>query len=319
MAKRRWYFVLVLLRAACSSSARSSCLRGATRSSRRARSPLARSSSQAANRRPAIARPRSPNSFWAASPLAVGGEVAHEVGPAELAPLGVEVVVGPPAIGAGDAPEVLAEERLGLALVPVGRDPEERRPLGQRAPKRAPLSRRAPAGFVHVHGGSGADLLVQSGVGRCERFAGALDDGVDRAGRELHPEQLVHEFHGVAAGDAVADGDRRDGRLQAGAEGRAGDAGGKLGPRAGGAGGAAQAVEAVLAHRDRDRRQLGNLVALHGGRVHPLVLPEDMRAGLAALRPVLDDLIDALERKQRPVPAFVPGLAASPSARAWLA
>src|SRR6266540_3669809 len=48
-------------------------------------------------------------------PLAVGGEVPDEVGPAELAPFGLEVVVGPPAIGAGDALEVLAEERLGLA------------------------------------------------------------------------------------------------------------------------------------------------------------------------------------------------------------
>src|SRR6266496_275946 len=45
-------------------------------------------------------------------PVCVGGEVPDEVGPAELAPVGVEVVVGPPAIRAGDAREVLAEQRL---------------------------------------------------------------------------------------------------------------------------------------------------------------------------------------------------------------
>src|SRR4029453_14691969 len=44
-----------------------------------------------------------------------------------------------------------------------------------------------------------------------------------------------------------------------------------------------------------------------------------MRASLAALRPVLDNLIDALERKQRPVLALVPGLAAPLPARARLA
>src|SRR4030095_5347908 len=45
-----------------------------------------------------------------------------------------------------------------------------------------------------------------------------------------------------------------------------------------------------------------------------------MRASLAALRPVLDNLIDALERKQRPVLALVPGLAAAlpaPARPAW--
>src|SRR5450759_2946715 len=61
-----------------------------------------------------------------AEPLAVGGEVAHEVGPTELAPFRSEIVVGPPAVRAGDAGEVLAEQRLGLAAVATLGDAEER-------------------------------------------------------------------------------------------------------------------------------------------------------------------------------------------------
>jgi hypothetical protein len=49
------------------------------------------------------------------------------VRPAELAPLEVEIVVGPPAVGAGDAREVLTEQRLGLASVAIGGDTKERR------------------------------------------------------------------------------------------------------------------------------------------------------------------------------------------------
>src|SRR5450756_91741 len=71
--------------------------------------------------------------------LAVGGEVAHEVGPTELAPLGVEIVVGPPAVRAGDAGEVLAEQRLGLAAVTTLGDAEERLLPAEHAPERAPL------------------------------------------------------------------------------------------------------------------------------------------------------------------------------------
>jgi len=82
--------------------------------------------------------------------LRVSGEVADEMCPTELASLGLEVVVGPPAIGAGDAPEALAQEHLGLALVAVGGDPEERRPGGERAPERALAAAQAPAGLVDI-------------------------------------------------------------------------------------------------------------------------------------------------------------------------
>jgi hypothetical protein len=42
--------------------------------------------------------------------------------------------------------------------------------------------------------------------------------------------------------------------------------------------GAADTVEPILAHRDRGRRQLADLVSLHRGRVDPLLGGEDMRA-----------------------------------------
>src|SRR6266542_3564418 len=74
-------------------------------------------------------------------------------------------------------------------------------------------------------------------------------------------------------------------------------------------------MQAMLADRDRDRRQLADLVALRRSRVDPLVLPEPARACPTAPRPVLDQLIHPLERKQRPVPALVTGLAAARSAR----
>ena len=78
--------------------------------------------------------------------FAVGGEVPQQVRPAELAPLGVEVVVGPPAVGAGDALEVLAEEGLGLAPMAVGGDPEDSR-LGRETPCVNPRWRGGVGGF----------------------------------------------------------------------------------------------------------------------------------------------------------------------------
>src|SRR5665647_2302003 len=77
-----------------------------------------------------------------AEPLAVRGEVAHQVGPAELASLRVEVVVGPPAVRAGAAAEVLAEQRLGLAAVATLGAAEERLLPGEHAPEACAASRR---------------------------------------------------------------------------------------------------------------------------------------------------------------------------------
>jgi len=73
----------------------------------------------------------------------------------------------------------------------------------------------------------------------------------------------------------------------------------------------------MLAHRDRDLRQLDDLVALRRRGIDPLGLAEHVRAGAAALRPVVDDLVHPLEGKQRPALALMPGLAARLSARAW--
>jgi hypothetical protein len=57
-------------------------------------------------------------------------------------------VVGPAAVGAGDAGEVLAEQRPDLALVPVGGVSEDRCAGGERAPERALAAAQAPAGLV---------------------------------------------------------------------------------------------------------------------------------------------------------------------------
>ncbi len=52
-------------------------------------------------------------------------------------------------------------------------------------------------------------------------------------------------------------------------------------------------------------------MALRRGRIDPLVLAEGARAGVAALRPVLDDFVHPPERKQPAVRALVSGLAAA--------
>src|SRR5713226_5916962 len=78
---------------------------------------------------------------------------------------------------------------------------------------------------------------------------------------------------------------------------------------------AAQAGQAVLADPDRDRRELVDLVALRRGCVGPLVLAKAARAGLAALGPVLDHLVHALERKQRAAPALMSSLTTRPASR----
>ena len=59
-----------------------------------------------------------------------------------------------------------------------------------------------------------------------ERQARALDDRIDRPGREPAAEQLAHELDRVAAGDTVSDREGGDGRLEAGTEGAAGNVAG---------------------------------------------------------------------------------------------
>ena len=248
----------------------------------------------------------------------MGGEVADEMSPAELSPFGIEVVVGPPAIGAGDAGELLAEQRLGLAAVAVGGDPQQRHPRGEGAPERAFAAAQAPAGLIDVERRRAADLLGKRSVGLRQRRAGLPHDGVDRAGRDLGAEQLAQQLRGVASGDAVAhhqDGNRR---LQARAEGASRHPDGKLSARAGAAGRAAQAMEPVLGDDDRDRGQLHHLMASRRADGATLCHVEAVAAG-AGLGPVVDELIDALERQQGTASALVTGLGTSLPTRGRLA
>ena len=103
--------------------------------------------------------------------------------------------------------------------------------------------------------------MQQLSVGHRKRRRRALQDGVDRAGAESGAEQLAGQLDRVPAGDAVAHGKGGDRRLQARAEGTRRHLGRKLGPHLGAAVRAAQALQAVLAQGDRDRGQLGDLVA----------------------------------------------------------
>src|SRR2546428_11376264 len=71
----------------------------------------------------------------------------------------------------------------------------------------------------------------------------------------------------------------------------------------------------MLGDPDSDRRQLGDLVPPRFRGVNALQLAEHVRAPLAALWPMLDDLVDLLGRKQPPVLALMPGLAAPAPSR----
>ena len=149
-----------------------------------------------------------------AHPFAVGGEVAEEVGPAELALVGVEVVVAAPAVRADDPVVAFSEHGLRLGGVPAGRDPEQPGLTGERTPEHPALAAGLPAGLVDVHDRRPFDLLLKPGVRRGERIAGALDDRVHRPGRELDPEKLTGELGRVTTRDTVADRKRDDSGLE---------------------------------------------------------------------------------------------------------
>ena len=161
-------------------------------------------------------------------------------------------------------------------------------------------------------------MLCKPRVGLRKRVARTLHDRVDRAARKPATEQLADELDCVPAGDAVSDCEGGDGSLQARTEGAASHPGRKLGASLAGARFAAHPVQAVLGDRDGDRRQLEELVALGRSRVEALLRAQLARAVGAALGPVLHELVDPLEFEQRPVPAFVTGLAAAASSRGWL-
>src|SRR5450759_3305556 len=297
LAKVRWRRLRALFPAASSSSARSSSLSGSTLSSRRARSASARNSAQAANSPAAISRLAAPNCFWAPRPSLWAVKSRTRWARAELAPFGVEVIVGPPAVRAGDPRELLAEQRLGLAAVaPLGAA-EDGGAAGERSPERALAAAQAPAGLVDVERRGGAHVAEQVFVGLLQSGARAADDGLDGTARELGAEELAQELCGIAARDAIAYCEGDDGRLEARAEGARRHPGRQRGARHGAALRAAQALQAMLAEDDGDRRQLRDLMARRRADGATLRLAEAVAAG-AARGPVLDHRVDRLERRQ---------------------
>ena len=71
----------------------------------------------------------------------------------------------------------------------------------------------------------------------------------------------------------------------------------------------------MLSDLNRDRRQLGGLVAPRLQGIDQLRRVEHVRARLAPLGPMIDELADLLGRKQPPVLALMTGLGAPPPTR----
>ena len=131
-------------------------------------------------------------------PFGVGGQVADQVRPAGLAALRIKAAVGPPAIGADDALEALAEQGLHLALVAVGRDAEDSGVRGDGAPQGALLAAQLPACLIDVERRGFSDADKQVLVGPCQGLTRSGEDRVHRAARELRTEQLAGQLDRVA-------------------------------------------------------------------------------------------------------------------------
>ncbi len=196
-------------------------------------------------------------------------------------------------------------------------DAEDRGAAGERPLKRAPAAAQAPAGLVNVDGRGGADVAEEVLVGLVEGQGHALQDRRDRACGEARSEELAQKLCGVAPGDAVAHREGGDRRLQARAEGSPGNVDRQLGARYGAALRAAQPLQAMLAEDDRGRRQLRDLMARGLANGATLCLAESVAAG-AALGPVVDQLIDRLDRPQRTTASRMARLGAGPPARGRL-
>jgi hypothetical protein len=172
--------------------------------------------------------------------------------------------------------------------------------------RRSPAVRQAV--FLDVDHRGLPELVVQVRVGLLQSFAGAPHDLLDGAARALGAKQLAQELCGVAPRDAVSDRESDDRCREARTESSPRYVGRKLGPCLGSAGRIAQPVQAMLAHRDRQRRQLGDLAALGRDSVNALVLAEETRIEAAAPGPMIDDLVHLFKRKQRATVARVAGL-----------
>src|SRR6266516_5511498 len=121
-------------------------------------------------------------------------EISLEMTPARLAAGGVDVVVGPPAVGAADAGELVAEQFLEAVAVAVLGDAEDRRLGGGRGPEGAAFAGGRPAGLVDVDRRRLKDRGAQCFVRLCERVCSAPADRVDRPDRQPDPEQLPREL-----------------------------------------------------------------------------------------------------------------------------
>src|SRR5580765_5931406 len=106
-------------------------------------------------------------------------KISLQVAPAGLAAFGVDVVVGPAAVGAADASEPVAEEFLKPVAVAVSGDAEDRRLGDGRGPEGAGRPGRRPAGLVDVDRRPPENPGNKRFVRFCERGRGALADRVD--------------------------------------------------------------------------------------------------------------------------------------------
>src|SRR6266511_5434531 len=109
--------------------------------------------------------------------------------PADLAPGGVEVVIGPPAIG-GDDRFALAEQRFGFLAVARWRDPQRRRLLREGAPEETLLTRLLPPSLIDADHRRGPDRIAKPLLGLAKGRARAPDDRIDSADGDLQAEEL---------------------------------------------------------------------------------------------------------------------------------
>src|SRR5271155_805105 len=74
-------------------------------------------------------------------------------------------------------------------------------------------------------------------------------------------------------------------------------------------------MQPMLGHNHTGRRQLRHLVAGRLAGINTLRQLEHVRAGLAPLRPMLDNLVDLLRRQQPPMLTLMPRLPATRTTR----
>ncbi len=187
---------------------------------------------------------------------------------------------------------------MQVLLAPVGRDPQDGRPLAEGTPERARLTAQVPAGLVDVERGGITCPLEQLVVDRLERLGRASEDRVDRPDRERAAEQLLHQLDQLPARKTIPNRERRDRRLQLRTEAAARDTRRQLSSNRAAARWAAEPLQAVLADLDRERRQLRDLMPRRCRNGLTLVVGENVAAA-TPLRPVIDDIRHPLDWKQR--------------------